>query len=36
MEIYEPDTSFEFDKITLANPQPIQGGFLCHKNNDGQ
>ena len=26
MEIYEPDTSFEYNKITLANPQPIQGG----------
>jgi hypothetical protein len=26
MEIYEPNASFEFDKITLANPQPIQGG----------
>jgi hypothetical protein len=26
MDIYEPNTSFEYDKITLANPQPIQGG----------
>ena len=26
MEIYEPNTTFEYDKVTLANPQPIQGG----------
>jgi hypothetical protein len=31
MEIYEPDTSFEYDKITLANPQPIQGGSYITK-----
>ena len=26
MEIYEPNTTFGYDKVTLANPQPIQGG----------
>ena len=31
MEIYEPDTSFGYDKITLANPQPIQGGSYITK-----
>ena len=26
MDIYEPNTTFEYGKVTLANPQPIQGG----------
>ena len=31
MEIYGPNTTFEYDKVTLANPQPIQGGSYITK-----
>jgi hypothetical protein len=31
MEIYEPNTTFGYDKVTLANPQPIQGGSYITK-----
>jgi hypothetical protein len=31
MEIYDPNTTFEYDKVTLANPQPIQGGSYITK-----
>jgi hypothetical protein len=31
MEIYNPDSSFDFNSITLANPQPVQGGSFFTK-----
>ena len=31
MDIYGPNTTFEYDKVTLANPQPIQGGSYITK-----
>jgi len=31
MDIYEPNTTFEYGKVTLANPQPIQGGSYVTK-----
>ena len=31
MDIYYPDSSFDFNSITLANPQPIQSGSFFTK-----
>jgi hypothetical protein len=31
MNIFEPTGAFEYDKITLANPQPVQGGSYFTK-----
>ena len=31
MESYEPNKSFEYDKVTLENPRPVQGGSYFTK-----
>jgi hypothetical protein len=35
MEIFKPNSSFDFAKITLANPQPLQGSSYFTKINYG-